>query len=66
MGLTLKRFIAGCFIWIPFQFVVLLDLVVETYHRIASPMYGLELVERSKYVRIDRHKLPYLGFRANL
>ncbi|MFH1770002.1 MAG: hypothetical protein ABH828_00415 [archaeon] len=40
--------------------LVLLDISMELYHRICFPLYGLPLVERSKYIKIDRHKLKYL------
>lgn len=43
---------------IPF---VVLDVWIEVYHRIGFKMYGLPYVERSKYIRIDRHKLSYLN-----
>lgn len=41
--------------------VVLLDLFVEIYHRICFPIYGIPLVKRSDYIKIDRHKLSYLS-----
>lgn len=41
--------------------MVLLDAAVELYHQIAFPIYGIEKVKRSEYIRvIDRAKLPYL------
>ncbi len=42
---------------IPFIF---LDLCVEIYHRICFPLYGIPIVERSKYLIFDRYKLDYL------
>jgi hypothetical protein len=48
-------FIFGMFI--PFVF---LDICLEIYHRICFPVYGIPLVRRNKYIRIDRHKLSYL------
>ena len=43
---------------IPF---LLLDLCVEAYHRICFPLYGIPIVERSKYLIFDRYKLDYLN-----
>lgn len=38
-----------------------LDLMMEIYHHICFPAYGIPLVERAAYIRMDRHKLSYLG-----
>jgi hypothetical protein len=40
--------------------VVLLDLCIEIYHRVAFPLYGIPVIKRSNYIRIDRQKLSYL------
>ncbi|GAB4148956.1 MAG: hypothetical protein OHK0017_12230 [Patescibacteria group bacterium] len=43
--------------------MLILDLVIEIYHHICFPIYGLELIERRKYVQvIDRGKLKYLSW----
>lgn len=42
--------------------LVFLDICIEFYHRIAFPIYGLPLIERRKYIALDRHRLPYLDF----
>lgn len=39
---------------------LLLDICLEIYHRVCFPLYGIPLVKRSRYIRIDRHKLSYL------
>ena len=49
------------FIYSVFFGFVILDILVEIYHRICFPLYGLELVDRNKYIKFDRHKLPYLS-----
>ncbi len=41
--------------------VVVLDLCLEIYHRVCFPLYGISFVERGRYIKIDRHKLSYLG-----
>lgn len=48
------------FIWLLIIPFVFLDLCVEIYHRICFPLYGLPIVERSKYIVFDRYKLDYL------
>lgn len=40
---------------------VLLDLWVSVYQRICFPVYGIDLVPRRVYFRLDRHKLQYLN-----
>jgi hypothetical protein len=51
------------FIWGPLPFYILLDIVGEIYHQICFPLYGLEKVNRSKYIKIiDRTKLDYLNY----
>lgn len=39
----------------------LLDLFVSVYHAVAFRLYCVPLVDRSKYIRIDRHRLGYLN-----
>jgi len=56
------------FVAVPLTFlmivpVVIADIFVEIYHRIAFPIYGIAYVKRSQYIRIsDREKLPYLAW----
>lgn len=40
---------------------VLLDLFVTVYQAICFPIYGIEKVQRSKYLIFDRHMLAYLN-----
>ncbi len=42
--------------------IVIFDFFLEIYHRIVFPLYGIPVVERSKYIKIDRQKLMYLTF----
>ena len=44
---------------IPF---VIMDLWVEMYHRICFKLYKIPYVERSRYLKFDRHHLKYLTF----
>lgn len=40
--------------------LVFLDLCLETYHRLAFPLFGIPTVRRGDYIKMDRHLLPYL------
>lgn len=42
--------------------MLLLDICLEIYHRICFRLYELPYVQRSAYIKIDRHKLEYLNF----
>ena len=42
--------------------LVFLDVTLEIYHNICFRLYGITLAERSKYIKIDRHKLKYLNW----
>ncbi len=59
-GRRWERFLSTPFIWgmlIPFVF---LDLCLEVYHRVCFRLYRLPLVQRSAYIKFDRHRLTYL------
>ncbi len=49
------------FIYVGIFPVVLLDIILEIYHRVCFPLYRIPYVERSQYIRSDRHRLSYLG-----
>jgi len=57
---TLKHLLIAPFVLFAIIPIVILDLYVEIYHRITFPLYGFSYVKRKKYIKIDRHKLPYL------
>jgi hypothetical protein len=40
--------------------LVFFDLSLEFYHRLAFPLLGIPMVRRREYVKLDRHRLPYL------
>ena len=42
--------------------LIIFDIFLEIYHRICFPLYKLPIVKRSKYIRIDRHRLKYLNW----
>ena len=41
--------------------IACLDLAVSVYQQICFRVYGIALVRRKDYVKIDRHRLPYLN-----
>lgn len=47
-----------CGMIVPF---VILDICLEIYHRICFPLFGIPYVKRTKYIKIDRHRLNYLN-----
>ncbi len=57
---TLRHFISAPFIYMMIVPFVFLDVVIEVYHRICFPLYGLKYVKRSQYIIFDRQKLSYL------
>jgi hypothetical protein len=56
------RWLVGApLVWLMIIPVVISDIFMELYHRIAFPIFGIKTVKRSQYIRIiDREKLPYL------
>lgn len=59
---SLLRWLVGApLVWLMIVPVVISDIFLEVYHRIAFPIYGIKYVKRSEYIRIwDRAELPYL------
>jgi len=63
----LRSIVAGPVIWAMMIPLVFCDICVEIYHRICFPLYGIDYVKRSHYIRIlDRQKLPYLTWYEKL
>jgi hypothetical protein len=58
----IKHLISAPFIYSVFFWFIILDVLVEIYHRICFPLYDLPLVDRSKYIKFDRHRLTYLSW----
>lgn len=60
---TLSHLISMPIIWLPLPFIIMLDIICELYHQTCFPLYGIQKVKRSEYIKIiDRSKLPYLNF----
>lgn len=57
-----RHLLSAPFIWAPIVPLALMDVTLEIYHRVCFPLYGLPLVRRASYVKMDRHRLAYLGF----
>lgn len=57
----LKHTLSIPFIYSVFFWFIILDILVEIYHRICFPLYWIELIDRNKYIKFDRMKLPYLS-----
>ena len=42
--------------------IIILDIIIEIYHRVSFFLYGIEYVRRKEYIKvIDRAKLQYLS-----
>jgi len=57
----LRHLLALPFIWGISVPLIILDFFLEIYHHVAFPLYGIPIVKRSSYIRIDRQKLSYLS-----
>lgn len=57
----LRHAVSFPFITIVIVPLLFLDIVLELYHHICFPLYNIPLVKRENYIRMDRHKLSYLG-----
>jgi len=58
--LTPRHLLSAPFILGLFDPLIMADILVEIYHRICFPLYRLEYVKRSQYIKIDRQKLNKL------
>jgi len=59
----LRYLIAVPLTWLMIIPIIIADIFIEIYHRIAFPIYGIKYVKRSHYISIfDREKLPYLSW----
>ncbi|GAB4141749.1 MAG: hypothetical protein Fur0024_4040 [Patescibacteria group bacterium] len=63
---NLKHILSAPIIWSVIIPIVIADIWVEIYHRICFPLYGIPLIKRSEYIRIDRYKLSKLSFMERL
>jgi hypothetical protein len=61
-GRSVRHLVSIPFIWMMIIPMVIFDIFMEVYHRICFPLYGIKIVKRSEYIRMDRQKLSYLKF----
>ncbi|MBT6690879.1 hypothetical protein HOB10_00910 [Candidatus Parcubacteria bacterium] len=61
-----KHLLTIPFIWALLGPILIIDLFFELYHSFCFPVYGIKKVDRSKYIKIDRHKLEYLDIKQKL
>ena len=57
----LRHLLSVPFIYILVLPLIVLDIFIELYKQICFRLYGIELIKRRDYIRIDRHKLSYLN-----
>jgi hypothetical protein len=48
-------------IWAVLPAALLLDFALTVYQAVCFPIYGIPRVQRSDYIVLDRHSLPYLN-----
>lgn len=41
--------------------LIILDIFVELYHHVCFRLYNIKIIQRSNYIKLDRHKLHYLS-----
>lgn len=63
---ALREWASLPFVWMMIIPSVILDIFLEVYHHITFPLYGIKLVKRKNYIKIDRHKLKYLNWHQKL
>lgn len=56
-----RHLISAPFIYSMIIPLIILDICTEIYHHVCFRLYGINLVERKSYIKIDRHKLSYLS-----
>lgn len=59
--MKLRHVLSAPFIWSGIILIPIADLWFEIYHRVAFPLYGIPYIDRSKYIRLDRHELSKLS-----
>lgn len=67
MGAANRRFSHVGRQWLSLPFIygmivpfVIFDVALEIYHNVCFPLFGIPLVKRSRYIKIDRQRLSYL------
>lgn len=58
----LRHLLSMPFIYAMIFPLIILDIFVGIYHHVCFRLYGIKLLSRRDYIRMDRHKLSYLNF----
>ena len=58
---NLRHLVSAPFIYGLIFPMATVDLCTEVYHRVCFPLYGIDYVERGKYIKVDRQKLDQLS-----
>jgi len=58
----LRHWLSMPFIYGMFVVIVILDITLSIYQKVAFRLYKIPLVKRKDYIIFDRHILPYLNF----
>ena len=61
-----NHLLSAPFVYILILPLIVLDIFIEIYKHICFRLYGIELIKRKSYIRIDRHKLGYLNLLEKL
>ena len=59
--MLLRHIISAPFTYALIFPLIILDLFTEVYHQVCFRLYGIKLISRRDYIRMDRHKLKYLN-----
>jgi hypothetical protein len=59
---VLQHVVTAILLMMLLPFIVLFDIFAELYHRIGFRLCNIPLINRRKYIKIDRHKLKYLNW----
>lgn len=57
-----RQLASGPFIYSMIIPAVILDIFLEIYHQTCFRLYAIPLVQRKKYIKLDRHKLQYISY----
>ena len=61
-GRFFRHLASAPFVWIIIFPLIILDILIELYKQVCFRLYGIELIRRRNYIRIDRHRLKYLNW----
>ena len=59
-GKKIAHLVSIPFVYLVLVPIIILDISVEVYQNICFRLWGIDLVKRRKYIKIDCHRLKYL------